>query len=581
MTSSTQRMRSLVSDEPRTLQSRRRPTLEALEDRLQLSGGPIGGIDLGNLPNYLFFFANGSQDANWQSASKGFVGDVAVNGQVASERTSGTVPYAGTIFTNDSTLGAWQKIVNDNPGQAAASFNNTALITDLTNQLNGAFAQINGLPVTPGFGSRSSASLDGLNTQNGVAETTVINVTSGLQVSSKIYITGDAGDVFVLRWDTDANAANGYQGQVKFQSGGAIVPQGGLTAGNFINVAGDINASGGGSNPSTPYPQGPRLDEGAGDLINGGKNFSGGGFFTGYWLTTGNPTSGDTSSLSNAIFVGGWYTLTDKFSMTSGTSGVHVSPNPATQSEPLADLAVTKTDGVDFVTAGDGIVRTYTITVTNNGPDDAQNVSLSDSWPAGFTQGTITNNHGTVTPGADGNFTATLGILPVGARKSITITYTVPASTIDDQTNTVIVSTSTKELNLANNVASDTDQVLQPQPASISGFVFVDTNGDGSPDIAIRGVEIDLVGTDTQGNAVNLVAYTDENGFYSFTGLRAGTYELHEQQPNGYLDGQDYLGTVNGAPRGTEDDNDVFSQLSLAAGDDGLNYNFSELFAGS
>lgn len=571
--------RSFGSDKPRTLHSRRQPTLEALEDRLQLSGGPIGGIDLGNLPNYLFFFANGSQDANWQSASKGFVGDVAVNGQLASERTSGTVPYAGTIFTNDSTLGAWQKIVNDNPGQAAASFGNTALISDLTNQLHAAFAQINGLTVTLGFGSRSSTSLCGLNTQDGVAETTVINVTSGFQVSSKIDITGDAGDVFVLRWDTDANPANGYQGQVKFQSGGAIVPHGGLTAGNFINVAGDINASGGGSNPSTPYPQGPRLDEGAGDLINGGKNFSGGGFFTGYWLTTGDPASGDTSSLSNAIFVGGWYTLTDKFSMTSGTSGVHVSPNPKTQ-EPLADLAVTKTDGVDTVTAGDGIVRTYTITVTNSGPDDAQNVSLSDTWPAGFTQGTVTNDHGIVTPGADGNFTATLGNLAVGASKSITVTYTVPASTIDDQTNTVRVSTSTKELNLANNVASDTDHVLRPQLASISGLVFLDTDGDGASDGVIPGVEVDLIGTDAQGNAVSLVAYTDENGAYSFTGLQAGTYQLYEQQPNGYRDGLDYLGTVNGASRGVLG-NDNFTDIALVGGESGVNYNFSELFAGS
>lgn len=336
--------------------------LEHLEDRCTPTSTVLGGVDLGALPDHLFFFASGSQDANWQGASKGFVGDVAVNGQLASERTSGSVAYKGTIFTNDSTLGAWQKIVNDNPGQATASTGNTALITNLTNQLNAAFTQVNGLAVTPGFAARSATSLNGLNTQNGIAETIVINVTSGFQVSSKIYITGDAGDVFVLRWDTDANSANGYQGQVKFQSGGAIVPLGGLTAGNFIHVAGDINASGGGSNPSTPYPQGPRLDEGAGALISGGKNFSGGGFFTGYWLTTGAPTSGDTSSLSNAIFVGGWYTVTDKFSMTSGTSGVHVSPNPAaTQPPPPASATLSGSVFMDsnwdgLVDAGDAAV---------------------------------------------------------------------------------------------------------------------------------------------------------------------------------------------------------------------------------
>ena len=158
-------------------------------------------------------------------------------------------------------------------------------------------------------------------------QTIVINVTSGFQVSSKINITGDAGDIFILRWDTDSNFANGYQGLVKFQSGGAIVPHGDLLPSNFIHVAGDISASGGGSNPPAPYPQGPRLENGTGPLINGAQDFNGGGFFTGYWLTTGDPVSGDTHSLSNAIFVGGWYTLSDKFSLTSGTSGVYVPPN--------------------------------------------------------------------------------------------------------------------------------------------------------------------------------------------------------------------------------------------------------------
>ena len=43
---------------------------------------------------------------------------------------------------------------------------------------------------------------------------------------------------------------------------------------------------------------------------------------------------GNTAPLSNGIFVGGWYSITNKFSMTSGTSGVHVCPNPVTQQLP-------------------------------------------------------------------------------------------------------------------------------------------------------------------------------------------------------------------------------------------------------
>ncbi len=69
-----------------------------------------------------------------------------------------------------------------------------------------------------------------MNTQNSICTTYVLNVTDLGSINSKINITGDACDVFVMRWDDDANFSNGYDGQVKFQSGGAIVPLGGLTA---------------------------------------------------------------------------------------------------------------------------------------------------------------------------------------------------------------------------------------------------------------------------------------------------------------------------------------------------------------
>ena len=283
----------------------------------------LGGVDLGGLTDHHLVFTNGATDANWQGASKGFVGDVAINGLVANERTSGFVPYAGTIYTNDTTLGAWQGIVDDNPGQAFGSTNEVARLAGLGASLTSAFSQINALPATAGFTSVASTALDNLNSQNGIAETFVINVTSSFTVSTQLDITGDASDVYILRWDTDANFGDGYEGQVKFQSGGAIVPAGGLTPGNFVHVAGDIASSGGGSNPAGLAPYLAEID-----AINGGTAVNGGGFFTGYWLTTGAPADADTSSLSNAIFVGGWYSSTDKFSMTSGTSGVYVPPVP-------------------------------------------------------------------------------------------------------------------------------------------------------------------------------------------------------------------------------------------------------------
>lgn len=92
-----------------------------------------------------------------------------MDGVEASERTSGGVPYAGTIFTNDTTLSAWQGIVNQD-GQAFGSTGNIALISQLEGDLNNAFLQINALPATLGYASVSSTSLDGIDTTNGVTD---------------------------------------------------------------------------------------------------------------------------------------------------------------------------------------------------------------------------------------------------------------------------------------------------------------------------------------------------------------------------------------------------------------------------
>lgn len=351
----------------------------------------IGGINLGNLTDYLFVFTNGSKLAGWIGATNGYVGDVAIDGIQANENASGgTLAYAGTIFTNDVTCDEWQMIVDQNPGQAFCSTGNVALIAGLETDLANAFAQIEALPVTPGFESVNSFSLDGLNTQNGVNELIVINITSGFSIGSKINIFGDPGDVYVFRWDQDANPANGYQGQVNFHGGGAFVPASpGMKPTNFINVAGSISSSGGGTNPPPPYPQGPRFNDGQGALINGGSDFKGGGFFTGYWLTKGDPVLLETGSIGNARFVGGWFSSTVEFQLHSGAGGVYVSPNPAT--EQTLGITVLKEVSVDNgATFQDANTPPFPVlfpptnpifryTITNTGNVTLDNVTLTDS----------------------------------------------------------------------------------------------------------------------------------------------------------------------------------------------------------
>jgi hypothetical protein len=113
-------------------------------------------------------------------------------------------------------------------------------------------------------------------------------------------------------------------------------------------------------------------------------------------------------------------------------------------------------------------------------------------------------------------------------------------------------------------------------PATLSGSVYEEFDGvDGfsANDYAVAGVEVDLTGTDSQGNAVSLVAYTDASGNYTFTGLRPGTYSVAKVTPDGYNDRSPHVGTVNGAQDGSQGVASIMN-ITLAAGDAGINYNF-------
>ena len=77
---------------------------------------------------------------------------------------------------------------------------------------------------------------------------------------------------------------------------------------------------------------------------------------------------------------------------------------------------------------------------------------------------------------------------------------------------------------------------------------------------------------------VSLTAVTDASCAYSFTGLAAGTYQLHKARATGqYVDFGASPGTVNGTSDGTAQDQDTIVGITLSAGDNGINYNFGEV----
>ena len=108
---------------------------------------------------------------------------------------------------------------------------------------------------------------------------------------------------------------------------------------------------------------------------------------------------------------------------------------------PAADLAVSQTVTPNLVTVGNNL--TYTIVITNRGPSAASNLILNDTLPA-----SVTFMSGSTGCGATG---CNLGMLASGANTTVTITVKAGAEGL--LTNTVSVSSSATDLNLADNTA--------------------------------------------------------------------------------------------------------------------------------
>jgi uncharacterized repeat protein (TIGR01451 family) len=116
-----------------------------------------------------------------------------------------------------------------------------------------------------------------------------------------------------------------------------------------------------------------------------------------------------------------------------------------------ADLEISKADSPDPVTVGDNL--TYTITVTNRGPDAATNVVVTDTLPSGVTF--VSASSGCVH--AAGVVTCNLGNIPAGGFVTITIVVTVTApGTIS---NTATVTSDTLDPNTANNSDAEPTEV--------------------------------------------------------------------------------------------------------------------------
>ena len=146
-----------------------------------------------------------------------------------------------------------------------------------------------------------------------------------------------------------------------------------------------------------------------------------------------------------------------------GMGGNDISATSNTRVATRADLIFMNASNPDPVVAGQNL--TYTISVTNDGPSDAQDVSVANNLPLGLTLVSASPE--------TGNFTGTnwtLGMLPAGQSARLILVARVDVSVADGTVlvNTSRVNSTTYDPLFGNNLSSETTRVYSSGDLSIT-----------------------------------------------------------------------------------------------------------------
>ncbi len=239
------------------------------------------------------------------------------------------------------------------------------------------------------------------------------------------------------------------------------------------------------------------------------------------------PAHGDVTLNADGSFTykpDGNYSGQDTFTYTATDGSATSTATTVTITVNAKPDAPTATD--DTATAlNDGTAVTIDVLKNDSSaPDGTQTLSIS-AVTQGSKGGTVTIENGKIKYKAASGTTGTE-----------TFTYTVKDSDNLTDTGTVTVTVST------------------PSDNTISGWVYLDRDGDGVRDTGERGlpgVLITLTGTDTSGASVRRTALTRGDGSYKIEDLSAGTYQVAERQPTAAKDGKEKT-AVTGAVAGSD-----------------------------
>jgi len=175
-----------------------------------------------------------------------------------------------------------------------------------------------------------------------------------------------------------------------------------------------------------------------------------------------------------------------------------------------ANLGITMMDAPDPITAGSNL--TYTITVSNAGPDTATGVTVSDTLPAGVTFVSSTSSQGSCTGTTVQS--CNLGVIANTASATITLVVT-PINGNSALSNTATVAALTGDSVGANNSATATTVVNNPAPTLSS--ISPDSSPAGGGDFVLT---VDGTGF-VSSSVVRWNGATRTTTFVSFTRLTA------------------------------------------------------------
>jgi VCBS repeat-containing protein len=297
-----------------------------------------------------------------------------------------------------------------------------------------------------------------------------------------------------------------------------------------------------------------------------------------------NAAAADFNVLANDTLdanVGGTLTITAVGTTDHGgtvsisQSGTRINYAPASGFKGLEKFTYTIGDG-------HGNSATGTVTMTVNGPPTAANDTVSAFKNTAATLDVLANDTSGTTPASAMTIDSASLTQPSHGTVAVSsdgtkVIYT-PAT---DYTGADSFTYKAKGPDGQISAAATANVTVQEfVPSVLSGFVYFDTNNNGTKDaneIGLVGITITLTGTATAGsnttaNGINLTAKTAEDGSYKFDTLAPGTYTIKETQPLFVIDGK----VTAGSQGGTTGTNQI-TIANMAQATAGTNNNFGEM----